>query len=114
MTAEYRFDLDSEELFDLETAGQRLARWRGGKPVHKNGVARWCRTPSNTGILLPSLMVGGRRLTSEGALRWWIAASSAASLPHNRPAPIAGDGMTPADRAVLERAGIVDRAEGTR
>lgn len=85
---------------DLEAAG--VERVYGchvpiGFPSHRHYLERGI----GDGVL-PSLLVGRRRFTSESAIRWWIAATFASRCGITRTGV-----STPGQIATLERAGIL-------
>lgn len=77
-------DAANERLLDLKGLVEWIAKRTGRRP-HVNGARRWLRTGIR-GIRLPNVMVAGCRYTSEEALAWWIAATSAACEPVDRQA----------------------------
>lgn len=102
----YTIDAANERLLDL----RGLVKWmeqRTGRRTHINGARRWLRTGIR-GIRLPSIMLAGIRYTSAEALAWWIAATSQACEPDSAAAAPAVGGVTPHQRKVLERAGVLE------
>jgi hypothetical protein len=83
--AGYQFDIGSEAIFPVSPDG--LAEWariRGGKMPHPNVFRRYYTNPNRFGLTLPTLVVGGRRMTSAAAIRWFIEATS--TVANARPA----------------------------
>lgn len=105
----YTIDATTERLIDLRGVCAWMEK-RGARRPHINGVRRWFRRPGVRGVVIPSVMVGGIRYTSEGALLWWIAATSQAAASGGTATTAAPAGnVTPHERRVLERAGVLDR-----
>lgn len=77
--ASYAIDPITEQLLAYPAIIEWFKKRTGRKP-HKCGVRRWLRTGVR-GIPLPSVLVAGIRYTTEGAIAWWIAATSQASAP---------------------------------
>ena len=80
LRASYAIDIATERLIDLRGA----IKWmedRGARRPHLNGLMRWIRSPGVRGCVLPTVLVGGLRYTTEGALLWWIAATNLANSP---------------------------------
>lgn len=76
--SQYAFQLGSERLVPVRAISQTYAKLTGvPRGPHKAGVERWL-TRGYCGVVLPSVKLAGRRYTSEAAIRWWIAACSAA------------------------------------
>lgn len=63
----------SEEVFSLNRATRRVLR--DDRPVHVSTLWRWA-TSGIRGVRLETAMVGGVRVTSDGALRRFFAALS--------------------------------------
>ena len=61
-------DIDKESLVTLADAAKSLPRATRGKPVHVKTVARWALAGLH-GIVLDTVMVGGRRMTSVQACK---------------------------------------------
>jgi len=59
---------------------------RNGKRLNIATVYRWA-TAGRRGVVLDSILVGGVRYTSEGAVRRFFAGVSAAENPHSTPTP---------------------------
>jgi hypothetical protein len=110
MSSSYQIDPTTEQLL----AYPAIIEWfkkRTGRAPHRCGVRRWIRTGVR-GIPLPSVLVGGIRYSTPGAIGWWINATSQASAPEggaNGPAP-AGV-ITPHQRRILERAGVMEAGQ---
>lgn len=104
--AGYAFDLGRETLVRIVDSASIFARYTGKRP-HINQVGRWLRIGARN-VVLPSVLIGGRRFTSEPAIRWWIAATSGSSSSSRSGNPRTSE-PTPAQIATLERAGILDR-----
>lgn len=109
MTSTYVLDPSAERLLHLTDVPPLVASWGCRRP-HKNAVRRWI-TIGVRGVVLPSVLVGGRRYSSEPALRWWMAATSALAGPPAS-SPVAGLPCSAAERATLVRAGIMPRNGG--
>lgn len=108
MRTSYQIDPTTERLLAYPAIIEWFKKRTGRKP-HKCGVRRWLRTGVR-GIPLPSVLVAGIRYTTEGAIAWWIAATSEAAAPGGAAATTAPAGnVTPHERRVLERAGVLDR-----
>lgn len=104
----YSIDPAREPLLSAEEIAALLATW--GLRRHASQIRRWFAVGAR-GIPLPSVCVGACRFSTEGALRWWTAALTASAMAAVAPAPApavpAGDGLSPDDRAVLRRAGML-------
>jgi hypothetical protein len=89
----------------LSAAGRLFPGHRGGTAVDPSTVFRWvtkgANTPSGGPVRLEAVRVGGRWLTSQGAVARFVAALTAAADPSPTPAP-----RSPAARRrASERAG---------
>src|SRR5688572_24079254 len=105
-TSSYAIDPGTERLVHVSDIPALVERWGARRP-HRNAITRW-RTAGLRGIQLPTVLVGGRRYSSEAALRWWVAATSAASTDATAPTHPPGSGScTASQRAALVRAGIL-------
>lgn len=108
--AVYELDPGAEQLMPCTLLPKLLASWGCRRP-HKNAVTRWCRTGVR-GVPLPTLLIGGRRYSSESAVRWWLRVTSAPAgegqaAPYHPPGAGA---CTASQRAALQRAGILEGA----
>ncbi len=65
----YRIDLSAERLIGRKNP--EVARLFDGKSPSPAAFSAWTKHGVR-GVRLPSVLVGGRRLTSPGALAWWI------------------------------------------
>jgi hypothetical protein len=100
----YEFDLSGgEQLFPGPGVIKVLEKLTGHRP-HKNQARRLFGKKS---LPLPSVVISGRRYTSERAVAWWIrtatalANNKAGAVPAQQGAPLTG-----AEAATLERFGI--------
>lgn len=69
-------DLAAEKL--IGRTDPETVRLNGGQPPSRQTWWSWL-TAGRAGVVLPSVVVGGRRLTSPRALRDWIHAVTAAA-----------------------------------
>jgi len=76
-------DVRQDTLLALSDVCRRFPGRAGGKPLHYETVRLWALT-GRRGVVLETLIVGGRRYTSEEALERFIAALNASA---DRPAP---------------------------
>jgi len=107
----YVFELGTEPMLDMPAAAAAWERLFGNRP-HKNGLRRLYTRPNRHGLVLPTLLAGGRRMTSEAAIRWYVESSTAAAS--RRPCAsqnVATVAMTPSEREALVRAGVLDSQE---
>ncbi len=74
MRASYTIDLSSEHL--IGRTHPEFARLFGGKPPSPAAFSQWTRHGVRD-VCLPSVMVGGRRLTTLTAITWWIRETNA-------------------------------------
>lgn len=51
----------------------KVAEKRSGTRPHPTSVCRWCRRGAS-GVVLPSLIVAGQRMTTEAAFDAWLVA----------------------------------------
>lgn len=109
-TPAYAFDLGREPMIVLPAAVKLWEKWFGLRP-HLNQLRRLYSRPNRHGLILPTMLVGGRRMTSEAALRWYFEATSAASRRPFVPPNGATVAMTPSERDTLVRAGVLDSRE---
>lgn len=101
----YEIDLTRESILSRSAVGALLAKWQTRrKALHENHVTRLMRTGVR-GIVLPSLLVGNRRISSVEACRWWIAAVTAADANHRGVGSGCVAPLTPAQREIL-RSGL--------
>ncbi len=70
--------MQETQLMPLVEAVQKATGYR----PHLSTVLRWCLRPNRFGIVLESVVVGGRRLTSVAAVAAYNAANTAAASPH--------------------------------
>ncbi len=77
MTAHpYTIDPTIERLLHIGQLPDLFERFGMRRP-HKNNVRRWLTTGTR-GVVIPSVLVGGKRYTTQAAVQWWIATSTAA------------------------------------
>jgi hypothetical protein len=76
MLRPYVIDLSREPL--VSRRSPEIARLFDGKPPSAAAFSNWA-VHGIRGVKLPSLLVGGKRLTSPGAMGWWIQATNAES-----------------------------------
>lgn len=106
LSSNYVIDLSREVPLSRTEVAQVLAKWQGkSRPLHPNHVTRLMRTGVR-GVVLPSLLVGNRRVSSREACEWWVRAISAVDanergIPGAPAAP-----LTSAQEAILRRHGI--------
>jgi hypothetical protein len=74
MRASYTIDFSSEHL--IGRTHPEFARLFGGKPPSPAAFSHWTRHGVRD-VCLPSVMVGGRRLTTVNAIAWWIRETNA-------------------------------------
>lgn len=72
--ATYIINVESEAMLPVSSVPKWLEQRKMGRP-HVAVPRRWMRVGVR-GIVLPSVLVGGRRFTSEQALRWWFEAAA--------------------------------------
>lgn len=106
----YSIDLDHEKVLPLGDVPALMERMGFRRP-HINVVRRWSKRGLR-GIALPTVLSGPRLYTSREALKWWIAATSAASRVGSQPAAAATTSdvrypMTASERRTLEGAGLL-------
>ena len=70
-------------VLSLAEAARRLPRLRDDRPVHVSTLWRWATTGLG-GVRLESTLLGGVRVTTESAVREFIAATNA---KRSRPPP---------------------------
>jgi len=79
--------IDLERLIGLGEAAGLIRRW-SGQPTNPSTLFRWCQK-GRLDIRLPHIRLGRHIRTTEAALRWWLAETTAAQLydaaPANRP-----------------------------
>lgn len=73
MLRPYSIDLSREALVSRKSP--EIARLFDGKPPSAAAFSTWA-VHGIRGVKLPSLLVGGKRLTSPGAMEWWIVATN--------------------------------------
>lgn len=73
MLRSYVIDLSREPL--VSRRSPEIARLFDGKPPSAAAFSTWA-VHGIRGVKLPSLLVGGKRLTSPGAMAWWIEATN--------------------------------------
>ena len=80
-------EIESGEGLSLSAAGKLFPGHRGGKRVDPSTVFRWvtkgAKTPSGAAVALEAVRVGGRWLTSRGAIARFVSALT----PHAEPRP---------------------------
>jgi len=103
-------DTIAENPIPLDQIPPEAIPGRGGKPVHQVTLSLWYRRGVR-GVRLETIMVGGRRCTTMGALARFYQAVSQARRPHpsHQPTPAGG----PADAAPSPRTGR-DRSKAVR
>lgn len=102
----YQIDPERERVLELTAVPAEMARMGFRRP-HVNVVRRW-KKRGVRGIALPTVLVGPRLYTSIEALKWWVAAASAA--PRCAPGVAAERvrlPMRPDVRRGLEAAGLL-------
>lgn len=103
----YEFELGQEDLVPIPAvpaAYQRITKTP--KRPHRSQVDRWWRRGLE-GIPLPSVKLAGRRYSSEGAIRWWIAATNAVQENLGTGSLVVSP-LTSQQRGALRRAGLVE------
>lgn len=77
-------DVATEETLGLREAAERLPPGRGGRPVTVSCLTRWIiagiKTPGREPVRLEAVRVGGRWVTTAGALRRFSAALTANAI----------------------------------
>lgn len=73
MLRSYVIDLSREPLVSRKSP--EIARLFDGKAPSAAAFSTWA-VHGIRGVKLPSLLVGGKRLTSPGAVEWWIVATN--------------------------------------
>lgn len=106
----YTFAIGTEPMIDMPEAAKVWGEWFGRQP-HKNHLRRLCTKPNRHGLVLPTVMVAGRRMTSEGAIRWFVESCTAANNAIAGSGGAVGVGLTPDERATLVRAGVLEASE---
>ncbi len=69
----YVIDLSREPL--VSRRSPEITRFFDGKPPSAAAFSTWA-VHGIRGVKLPSLLVGGKRLTSPAAMSWWIQATN--------------------------------------
>ena len=78
-TAPWPHDLiDLDELIGLGEAAGLIRRWSGEK-TNPSTLFRWCRD-GRLGVRLPHVRLGRHIRTTEAAVRWFIAETTAAEI----------------------------------
>jgi hypothetical protein len=108
-------EIQAGEGLSLSAAGRLFPGHRGGKSVDPSTVFRWVtkgtRTPGGRPVKLEAVRVGGRWLTSRGAVTRFVAALTAASDP--TPSSTAPASRSPAvRRRAAEKAAAALKAMG--
>lgn len=106
----YTFAIGTEPMIDMPQAAKVWEQWFGRRP-HKNALRRLYTRPNRHGIVLPTILAGGRRKTSEAAIRWFVSACTAAANGRTGTTAGGGGALTPDERATLVRAGVLDPQE---
>lgn len=100
-------EIQSGDGLSLSAAGRLFPGHRGGASVDPSTVFRWVtkgtRTTDGRAVKLEAARVGGRWLTSRGAVGRFVAALTDAAIPGATPA-------TPESRAPTARARATERA----
>lgn len=105
----YAIDPEHERILELAAVPHAMEAMGFRRP-HLNVVRRWTKKGVR-GIKLPTVLVGPRRYTSREAMKWWIAATSAASRAGIASTPAADDvryPMTATERRILGAAGLLE------
>lgn len=106
LSTNYEFDLSREIPLARTQVGELLAKWQGrSRPLHANHVTRLMRTGVR-GVVLPSLLVGNRRVSSREACEWWVRAISAVDAGERGICGAPAAPLTSAQQATLRRHGI--------
>src|SRR5947208_15924617 len=104
-------EIQSGEGLSLSAAGRLFPGHRGGRSVDPSTVFRWVtkgtRTPGGQLVKLEAVRVGGRWLTSHGAVARFVAALTAASDPAS------GTSTPPANRTPAARKRASEKAAAT-
>jgi hypothetical protein len=85
-------EIQSGDGLSLSAAGRLFPGHRGGASVDPSTVFRWVtkgtRTTGGRAVKLEAARVGGRWLTSRGAVGRFVAALTEAAIPSAPPAPV--------------------------
>ncbi len=104
-------EIKAGEGLSLSAAGRLFPGHRGGKSVDPSTVFRWVtkgtRTHGGSAVKLEAARVGGRWLTSQGAVARFVAALTEAANPTSTTA------AAPATRTPVARSRAVEKAVAT-
>jgi hypothetical protein len=107
-------EIQSGDGLSLSAAGRLFPGHRGGSSVDPSTVFRWvtkgARTPGGQTVKLEAVRVGGRWLTSRGAVARFVAVLTAAAVPDSTSPPPAPRTSTVRRRA--EKAAAALKAMG--
>lgn len=103
----YSIEISATDKVPLRAAPAAWAEITSTPRPHFAQIERW-RTRGVRGVVLPTVLIGGRRYTTRDALQWFAAAVNAADAAP-RKAGVASP-LNARQRAALERAGLASEA----
>lgn len=106
MVEAYRFEYSSEDLEPVASAVERVT----GRRPSASTWHRW-RLRGVRGVQLPTVLVGGRRLTSRAAVIAWLRRVNDLASTDPSPALTNGDAVEHAERYVECELGLKTRPE---